>query len=150
MANERQFMTKTRYVATRGVREYRATIPILVNADDVVLELGCEWGTTTEVIARYAGRVIGTDISGQCVDRARKLRPELEFRTLDAYDVMTAHAMAVPFSKIYVDLSGLSGYRGLLDLIALLNTYSAVLEPGTIVVKSGALKRFAQRCTAWR
>jgi trans-aconitate methyltransferase len=148
MANERQFTTRTRIVATRGVREYRATIPALVTADDIVLELGCEWGTTTEVLARYAGRAIGTDLSKQCVERARKMRPELEFRTLDAYDVMSAYAMG-SFSKLYVDLSGLSGYRGLLDLIALLNTYATVLRPETIVVKSGALKHFAGRCSAW-
>ena len=148
MANERRFTTRTRFIATRGVREYRATIPAVVTADDVVLELGCEWGTTTEVLARHAGRVVGTDLSRECVERARKLRPGLEFRALDAYDVMAAHALG-PFSKLYVDLSGLSGYRGLLDLIALLTTYATVLGPETIVVKSGALKHFAGRCTAW-
>ncbi|MGW5364174.1 hypothetical protein [Actinopolymorpha pittospori] len=48
-----------------------------------------------------------------------------------------------------MDLSGLSGYRGLLDLMALVNTYAAVVGPDTVVVKSGALKHFAQRCTPW-
>jgi hypothetical protein len=47
MANEHQFKLTTRFVATRGVKEYRATIPALVTPDDVVLEIGCEWGTTT-------------------------------------------------------------------------------------------------------
>ena len=48
-----------------------------------------------------------------------------------------------------VFISGLSGYRGLLDLVALLNAYAAVLAPRLIVVKSGALKHFAMQCRAW-
>ena len=54
MASERQFKFKTIFVATRGVREYRATIPVWVKGDDVVLEIGCEWGTTTALIAASA------------------------------------------------------------------------------------------------
>lgn len=48
-----------------------------------------------------------------------------------------------------MDVSGLSGYRGLLDLVALLNAYAAVLAPRLIVVKSGALKHLAMQCRAW-
>jgi hypothetical protein len=51
---------------------------------------------------------------------------------------------------VYVDLSGVSGYRSLLDLIALLQMYATVLRPHTMVVKSGALKHFASHCTAWQ
>ena len=47
MANENQFRLRTRFVATRGVQEYRATIESLVTPDGVVLELGCGWGSTT-------------------------------------------------------------------------------------------------------
>ena len=50
------------------------------------------------------------------------------------------------FTKIYIDMSGISGYRSLLDLIALLNSYAAVLRPEAIIVKNGALKHFASRC----
>jgi trans-aconitate methyltransferase len=149
MANERQYKSKTRIIATRGVREYRATIPAAVGPGDVVLETGCEWGTTTRLLAQYAEQVVGTDISPDCIDRARKLRPELDLRVLDAYDVRAALDFGLPFDVIYIDLSGLSGYRGLLDLIALVNSYATVLRPRTIVVKSGALKHFSERCTAW-
>lgn len=149
MVNEKQFRTRTRIVATRGVGEYRATIPALVDHDDVVLEVGCEWGTTTQVLARHAGQVLGTDISPRCVERAAKMRPDLDFRVLDAFDVRSVLDLRTPFSKVYMDLSGLSGYRGLLDLMALVNTYAAIVGPDTVVVKSGALKHFAQRCTAW-
>ena len=85
MANETQFRATTRIIATRGVKEYRETIPAVVGPDDHVLEVGCEWGTTTAVLAQYAAHVIGTDISPKCVGRARAMRPGLDFRVLDAF-----------------------------------------------------------------
>lgn len=149
MANDQQFRTRTLYVATRGVKEYRATIPQLVRASDSVLEVGCEWGTTTALLASGAGLVIGSDVSREVVEQARLKHPGIRFEVLDAFDVRALLQLEIPFTKIYLDLSGLSGYRSLLDLIALLNTYSSVLRPDTIVVKSGALKNFASRCRAW-
>lgn len=149
MANDQQFRTRTLYVATRGVKEYRATIPQLVRASDSVLEVGCEWGTTTALLASQAGLVIGSDVSREVVEQARRKHPGIRFEALDGFDVRALLQLEIPFTKIYLDLSGLSGYRSLLDLIALLNTYSSVLRPDTIVVKSGALKNFASRCRAW-
>ena len=153
MANENQFKLRTRFVATRGVREYRATIGSLVTPDDVVLELGCEWGTTTALLARHCGEVIGTDVSRECIERARSTHPGLRFEVLDAFDVRAALTLAQgldrSFTKVYLDLSGLSSYRALLDVIALMTMYATVLRPDTIVVKSGALKQFASYCSAW-
>ena len=150
MANENQFRARTQFVATRGVREYRETIPSLICAHDVVLEVGCGWGPTTAELARHAKEVLGTDISRECILRARSLHPTLDFRVLDAFDLRAVLALARPFTAVYMDLSGLSGYRGLLDLIALLNTHAALLRPRVIVVKSGALKHFAQHCSPWQ
>ncbi len=150
MANEQQFKLKTKFIATRNVKEYRATIPAWVTEDDVVLEIGCEWGTTTAQIASVCKDVIGTDISPECIERARQRHPELEFAVLDAFDVRAALDLGKSFTKIYIDVSGLSGYRSLLDVIALLTSYAAVLRPKAIVVKSGALKHFASQCVAWR
>jgi hypothetical protein len=153
MANENQFKLRTRFIATRGVQEYRATIEPLVTPEDVVLELGCEWGTTTSLLARRCHQVIGTDVSPECIARARRTHPALRFEVLDAFDVRAAlllgQRLERPFTKVYLDLSGLSSYRALLDVIALMNMYATVLRPDTIVVKSGSLKRFASHCAAW-
>jgi trans-aconitate methyltransferase len=149
MANDHQFKLKTRYIATRGVDEYRATIEFTVKDTDSVLELGCEWGTTTRLLAEKTDRVIGTDVSPECIRRAREMQPHLRFEILDAFDVRAALNLGVHFNKIYIDLSGISGYRSLLDTIALLTMYATVLRPDTIVVKSGALKQFAAHCEAW-
>jgi hypothetical protein len=149
MANDRQYKHTTRFVATRGVKEYRESIAQWVTPDDCVLEIGCEWGTTTSLIAARAPDVVGTDISEDCIQRARVMRPDLRFEILDAFDIRTAMSFGKPFSKVYIDMSGISGYRSLLDLIALLNLYAAVFSPRAIVVKSGALKHFASQCVAW-
>lgn len=69
---------------------------------------------------------------------------------LDAFDVRAALALGLPFTLIYIDVSGLSGYRALLDTIALLTMYATVFRPRAIVVKSGALKQFAAHCQAWQ
>lgn len=149
MANERQFKLRTHFIATRGVQEYRATIPYLITTHDQVLELGCEWGSTTQLLARHAGSVIGTDVSAVCIARARNMYPNITFAVLDAFDVHAALALGRTFTKIYMDLSGFSSYRALLDVVALMTMYATVFQPQAMVVKSGALKHFARTCTAW-
>lgn len=150
MANENQLKLKTMFIGTRGVKEYRASIAEWVSPEDTVLEIGCEWGTTTELIAPACKEVIGTDVSPECIARARQERPHLHFEVLDGFDVRSAFEMREHFDKIYIDMSGISGYRSLLDLIALLTMYATMLRPEAIVVKSGALKQFASHCIAWK
>ena len=58
--------------------------------DGVVLELGCAWGTTTAILARHCREVVGTDVSPECVARARQHHPALRFEVLDAFDVRAA------------------------------------------------------------
>ncbi len=149
MANDNQYKTRARFIATRGVQEYRATISLIVHSEDTVLELGCEWGVTTSLIAQTGATVIGTDISSSVIERARQTFPNLQFEVLDALDVRSAMKICPQPTKIYIDLSGFSGYRSLLDVIALIQMYATVLQPEVIVVKSGALKHFAARCVAW-
>ena len=149
MPNDNQFKLKTKFIGTRNVSEYRQSIAAWVQAEDTVLEIGCQWGTTTVFLAPHCRKVIGTDVSSDCIKRARQLHPELKFAVLDAYDVRAAMDLGERFTKIYIDMSGLSGYRSLLDLISLLTMYSTVLQPDAIVVKSGALKQCASLCIPW-
>ena len=149
MANDRQFRIGTVFVGARGVREYRETIPHWVRTDDVVLEIGCEWGTTTALIAPHCREVIGTDVSRDCIARARHERPGIRFEVLDAFDIRAALALGRPFTMVYIDMSGLSGYRSLLDMISLMTMYATLFRPRAIVAKSGALKHFAAHCIPW-
>jgi hypothetical protein len=65
-----------------GVSDYRSTIPYVVHKGDLVLEVGCHFGKTTDLLAKaaYGGvgdndssSVMGIDIGKVCIDRARKL-----------------------------------------------------------------------------
>jgi len=150
MANELQYKLKTLYLATRGVVEYRASISQYVNKSDRVLEVGCEWGTTSQMIYPKCHTLIATDISQKCIERAQSMRPQIRFETLDVYDVQRALSFNVNFNKMYIDVSGLSGYRSLLDVISLLDMYARVFRMDAIVIKSGALKNFARRCVVWK
>ena len=148
--NENQLKLKTKFIGTRRVKEYRETIPVWVNEDDVVLEIGCEWGTTTRVLAQHCKEVIGTDVSPECIQRAREKYPDLHFEVLDGFDARAALDFGKQFTKIYIDISGMSGYRSLLDVIALITMYATIFRPEAIIIKSGALKHFAAHCIAWR
>lgn len=149
MANEQQYKLKTLFVATRGVNEYRASVSKYIQLKDKVLEIGCEWGTTSDIIYKRCQNLIASDISKKCIERARTMRPQIQFKVLDVYDIKRAQSFNVNFNKMYIDVSGLSGYRSLLDVISLLNMYASVFQMNAIVIKSGALKNFAKRCIAW-
>lgn len=149
MANDKQYKLKTLFIATRGVEEYRQSISQYIKPDDKVLEIGCEWGTTSKFIYEKCQKLIATDISLKCIEKARKMYPEIKFDTLDAFDIKSAMKLGDSFTKIYIDMSGLSSYRSLLDVIALMNLYASVFTPEAIVIKSGSLKHFAIKCRAW-
>lgn len=149
MANENQFKLFTKFIATRGVEEYRQTIQFWVKPEDMILEIGCEWGTTSAQIWQKCKNLIATDISLDCIKVARTKYPEIRFETLDAFNIKAAMKLGDRFTKIYIDMSGLSSYRALLDVISLLNMYAAIFEPEAIIIKSGSLKQFARNCEAW-
>lgn len=146
MANEKQYKLKCLFVATRGVEEYRASIEKYLSKWDKVLEIGCEWGTTSELIYNKTQNLIATDISDECLIKARELRPNIDFRALDVYNISQAMSFKIQFTKMYIDVSGLSGYRSLLDVIALLNMYASVFPLEAIIIKSGSLKNFITYC----
>ncbi len=148
MANENQFKLHTKFVATRGVEEYRKTILDWVKPTDKILEIGCEWGSTSRLIFEKCQNLIATDISLECITKARQLNPQIHFETLDAFNIRNAMKLGENFTKIYIDMSGLSSYRALLDVIALLNMYSSIFNPQAIIIKSGSLKQFARNCIA--
>ena len=102
------------------------------------------------LIAPYCKEVIGTDVSIECIERARRQHPGIRFETMDVLNVQAAMAFGKQFTKIYIDVSGFSGYRSLLDVISLLTMYATVLHPEAIIIKSSSLKHFASLCTPWR
>lgn len=148
MPNDRQFQPKAKIIATRDVKDYRRTIDEVVRQDDVVLEMGCEWGTTSVLLHPRCATLLSTDVSSECVARARAKHPHVHFAVLDAFDLRAVVDLDLRVSVIYIDVSGLSGFRSVLDVLSLINSYAALLTPRTIVVKSGALVNLARRLEA--
>jgi len=113
------------------------------------LKLGCEWGTTSVILTEHNNTILATDISKVCIKKTIEMYKGIQSETLDVYDIKKALGFKVNFNKMYIDVSGLSGYRSLLDVIPLTNTYTSVFNLEIIVIKSGALNYFANRCKAW-
>lgn len=136
---------KTKLYLTKGVREYRATIPYLINKKDIVLEIGFAWGTTTNLLHKAAKKVVGID-KGESYYTAIKNYPLIEFHKIDGFDIRAVTALGYKFNKIYIDISG---SRDIHSVIKMVNMYKAVFNPELMVVKSTRLKRFVQQCKIW-
>lgn len=135
----------TKYVLTKGVKEYRETIPHYVNENDVVVEIGCAWGTTTDILDKYAKKVVGID-KGDSLPTAIETYPHIQFERLDGFDIGSVLKLGYKFTKVYIDISGC---RSILDVVKIARMYAAAIKPEVIVIKSTRLKGFVSECTVW-
>jgi SAM-dependent methyltransferase len=89
---------KTIIIATVGVDQYRATIDQAVRPGDIVLEVGCHLGTTTQLLQQRAsamtttttirqrpGYAIGADVSAKIIERAQQRYRDVRFVVGDAW-----------------------------------------------------------------
>jgi hypothetical protein len=136
---------KTLLILTRGVTEYRQTIQKYIKRDDLVLEIGFAWGTTTNLLSKYCKHVVGID-KGESYYTAVQTYPNLELYKLDGFDIRSVLALGYKFNKIYLDVSGC---RSMFDIITLVKMYESAFRPELIVVKSTRLKKFVSRCVVW-
>jgi hypothetical protein len=132
-------------IVTKGVREYRQTIPHCIGGNDTVLEIGCAWGTTSALLHRRAGRLVAID-KGKALPEARRRYAGIRFEQIDGFDVSRVVRLGMRFDKIYIDISGC---RRLGDVLTMIRAYESAFEPELIVVKSTALKGLLARATAW-
>ncbi|UCH42664.1 MAG: class I SAM-dependent methyltransferase [Dehalococcoidales bacterium] len=135
----------TRVILTRGVKEYRATILKYVDKSDTVLEIGSGWGTTTGLLYRAAGKVVGID-KGESYHTAAKTYPWIEFYQIDGFDVSQVLSLGYRFNKVYIDISGC---RDIYDVIKIILRYQGAIRPEIIIVKSTKLKGFVDNCQVW-
>jgi hypothetical protein len=116
-----------------------------VTRDDVVLEIGCAWGTTSALLYERARYVVAID-KGQALPAARQTYPHIHFEQMDGFDVSRVRSLGLAFNKVYIDISGC---RELDAVIKMIRMYEAVFAPEIIVVKSTRLKRLVSKCTVW-
>lgn len=135
----------SRIIITKGVKQYRQTIPYFVSKKDTVLEIGCAWGTTSQLLYKHAGFVVAID-KGASLPSAKKTYPHIRFEQIDGFDIARIKEFKLAFTKIYIDISGC---REITDVIKIVRIYDAVFSPQLIVVKSSKLKYFVEKCEAW-
>ena len=135
----------SRIIVTKGVKEYRQTIPHCVTKQDVVLEIGCATGTTSARLYRHARSLVAID-KGAALPIARKTHPHIHFEQIDGFDISRVRQLGYSFTKVYIDISGC---RDIYDVIKMVTRYEAVFRPEIIVVKSTKLKRLVSRCVVW-
>jgi hypothetical protein len=135
----------TTIIVTADVSEYRATIPLCVNKDDIVLEIGCAEGKTTAKLAQHCKEAIGID-KGENLPKAKERYPWVRFEQIDGFDIPAIRALGNQFSKIYIDISG---NRDLNIVIPMLQKHEAVFKPELIVVKNSKLGKLLRKCKIW-
>lgn len=132
----------TQILLTKGVKEYRRTIPLYVNKWDIVLEIGFAWGTTTNILSKHAKKVIGID-KRESYYTAIKTYPNLKLYKIDGFNISEVIGLGYKFNKIYIDISGC---RSMMQVIKMIQIYENTFNPELIVVKSTKLKRFVRKC----
>jgi 2-polyprenyl-3-methyl-5-hydroxy-6-metoxy-1,4-benzoquinol methylase len=132
-------------IITRGVKEYRQTIVHYVTKEDIVLEIGCAWGTTSAILYKHAKYVVAID-KGESLVIAKKTYPQIHFEQIDGFNVSQVKKLGFEFNKIYIDISGC---RDIYDVLKMITVYEAVYAPEIIVAKSTKLKKLIIRSTVW-
>ena len=132
-------------ILTKGVKEYRQTIANYVIKEDVVLEIGCAWGTTSVLLYEHAKYVVAID-KGESLTTAKKTYPQIHFEKIDGFNVSQVRKLGLDFNKIYIDISGC---RKICDVIKMITVYEAVFDPEIIVVKSTKLKSLVSMSKVW-
>ena len=151
---------KTSIIGTVGVEEYRRTIPYTVQKNDIVLEVGSHFGTTTAILNDAAkcksssiGGCLGVDVGTNIIASAKKKFPDVPFAVGDAWKMSDLMKMKMTYfdgdpsnlyyDVVYVDVGGLSGSEGLLEALSLLGSITNCLQPRCIVIKSLCIRRLA-------
>lgn len=168
---QHQDIPPTHVIATVGVHEYRKTIPFTVKPGDSVLEVGCHFGTSTQLLHEAAdagngepSRCIGVDVGSKIIREAKKKYPSIYFAVGDAWKTASLLRLQKDFDQthqlqskregfdvVYIDVGGLSGNDGLLESLCLISSIINALEPRCIVIKSLCMQRLSSALTpAWR
>eukprot|EP01025_Chloroclados_australasicus_P037970 TRINITY_DN38849_c0_g1_i1.p2 TRINITY_DN38849_c0_g1~~TRINITY_DN38849_c0_g1_i1.p2 ORF type:complete len:151 (-),score=1.14 TRINITY_DN38849_c0_g1_i1:57-509(-) len=143
MTKKHKDLSGSEVIVCEQVDDYRKAIGTYVTQEDIVLELGCAEGVTTNLIGQHCQKVVGLDKSLFQYQRAQERFPLVRFENIDAFDISSVLALGYKFNKIFIDVSG---SRDISDLINLIESYEKVFQPDLFVVKSYKLKKLVQSC----
>lgn len=125
------------------VGRYRKLARELVQAGDVVIELGAAEGHTTLHLARRAARVLAVEHSAECLNRARERlasQTNVTWLCQDAFEAEALLAHVPGADLVFVDIGGSTWPSLALRLAAL---YRQVFRPRGVVIRNVGLNDFA-------
>ncbi len=140
-------------VLTRRVGEYRRAARRLLEPGGRVLEVGCGFGKTVEVLARSGYVVLGIDKSVEAVEEAkRKLRGlrGAYVEVADGFDVRRAMELVKRYlgeaDLVMIDVGGVEDPGRVLSLA---RAYLKALRPRALVIKNRLLYDFVEGCVLY-
>ena len=141
--------TEPYILASVGVEEYRRLIPFTVKKEDTILEVGCHFGRSTNLLNEAAACAYGVDIGPKIIKNAQSQYPDISFAVADAWKTLDLLKLrtdgVLGYDVVYADIGGLSGAHGTLEALSLLDALANSLEPRCIVIKSLCMKRLASQ-----
>ena len=126
--------------------QYRALAISQVTTRDRVLEIGCDFGVCTAILARQASHALGVDISAARVQKASQTYGHVaDFEVLDCLsDLEGLTRVAASRNKFFIDINGNRSADTVLDAIANLQHVVKIM-PDIVVVKSRELFKLLRR-----
>jgi 2-polyprenyl-3-methyl-5-hydroxy-6-metoxy-1,4-benzoquinol methylase len=104
---------------SHDVRQLRMRLARAMLADysfASMLEIGCGKGSAAQFLKRYNNRVLGIDLSHTAIAKARATFPDIEFRCLDARDIVSLgerfELVAVQGVLVYIEPVAEAARRG--------------------------------------
>ncbi len=76
-----------------------------VSDQDTVLEIGCAWGTTSNLLYKRGKYVVAID-KGKSLALAKKEYSHIHFEQLDGFDISAVLRLGIKFNTVYFDISG--------------------------------------------
>ncbi|RLF15072.1 MAG: hypothetical protein DRJ97_04975 [Thermoprotei archaeon] len=141
-------------VLTRNVGEYRRAARRLLEPGGRVLEVGCGFGRTVEVLAKSGYVVLGVDKSPEAVEEAKRRLGELKgayVEVADGFDVRSVLDLVKRYlgeaDLVMIDVGGVEDPGRVLSLA---RTYLKALKPRILVVKNRLLYGFVERCVLYK
>ena len=111
-------------------------------AGSSVLDMGCGAGRTTSYIFENGCKVIGADISGQLIARAKENYPGIDFRVMDARKINFPNNT---FDAVFFSFNGLDNLLSLEERNKAINEIKRVLKPGGFFIYSSHNSLFLPR-----
>ena len=126
--------------------QYRALAISQVTTRDRVLEIGCDFGVCTAILARQASHALGVDISAARVQKASQTYGHVaDFEVLDCLsDLEGLTRVPASRNKFFIDINGNRSADTVLQAIANLQ-HVVKMMPDIVVVKSRELYKLLRR-----